>query len=129
MKKLIAIFLFTTYSAIAFGAAINYHYCNSQLAHVSIVNFGAESSCSCNPDTMQKGCCKDKLLYQKVNSHKTIQESCTINIISFTLDLPHSGDPHSLVLQGGSYGSDNFYKYLTRTSPRPIYLLLRVIRI
>lgn len=130
VKKLIAIFLLTTYTATAFGAAINYHYCNGKLAHVSVVNFGGESGCSCDPDTMPKGCCKDKLLYQKADSHKTVQESYpTINTISFTPDSPPVGDLHSLVLQGASYSSDNFYKYVKRTCPRPIYLLIGVFRI
>lgn len=129
VKKLIAIFLLTTYTATAFGAAINYHYCNGQLAHVSVVNFGGESGCSCDPDTMPKGCCKNKLLYQKADSHKTVQESYTINTISFALDLPPVGDLNNLVLQGGSYGSDIFYKHVRRTCLRPIYLLIGVFRI
>lgn len=129
VKKLIAIFLLTAYTATAFGVAINYHYCNGQLSRVSIVNFGGERGCSCDPDTMSKNCCKDKLLYLKADSHKTVQESYTTNTISFSLDLPPVGDLYSLVLQGGSYDSDNFYKYVKRTCPRPIYLLIRVFRI
>lgn len=130
VKKLIAIFLLTVYTATALGVAINYHYCNGHLAHVSVVNFGAKSSCCCNPDaTMPKGCCKDKLLYQKIDNHKTVQESYTINTISFALDLPPVGDLNNLVLQGSSYGSDIFYKYVRRTCLRPIYLLIRVFRI
>ncbi len=129
MKKLIAILLLTVYTVTTYGVAINFHYCNGQLAHVSVVNFGGESGCSCNPDAMPKGRCKDKLLYQKADSHKTVQESYTINTISFTLDLPPVGDPYNLVLQEGNYGSDNFYKYIKRTCLRPIYLLIRVFRI
>ena len=112
VKKLIAIFLLIAYTATAFGVAINHHYCNGQLANVSVVSFGGGSDCSCNTEAMPKGCCKDKLLYQKTDSHRTIQESYTINTISIMHDLPPVyfvfNTPHLCIFSQNISGCDYF---------------------
>ncbi len=129
MKKLIAIFFLIVYTGTAIGAVINYHYCNGHLANTSFLSFGGKSDCACNPAAMPKNCCKDELLYIKTDNHKTVQESFAINTISFTPDLPSVSDLHNLVLQGENYGTDNFYNYIHRRSPHPIYLLNQVFRL
>lgn len=130
MKKILTIIILTIYTSSALGmVSINYHYCNGQLAQVSFLNFDDKSGCSCNPDAMPKGCCKDELLCQKVDSHKTVQESSTINTILFIPDLPSVGNLHNLVLQRDGYDFDDFYNNVRRRFPRPIYLLIRVFRI
>ncbi|MDP1764272.1 MAG: hypothetical protein Q8L07_10330 [Sediminibacterium sp.] len=130
MKKILTIFILIIYTSSALGTfSINYHYCSGQLAQVSLLNFDGKSGCSCNPDAMPKGCCKDELLCQKVDSHKTVQESYTINTSLFTPDLPPVSNLHNLVLQGDSHDPDNFYNNVRRSSPRPIYLFIRVFRI
>lgn len=104
MKKILTIIILVIYTSSALGmASINYHYCNGQLAQVSFLNFDDKSGCSCNPDAMPKGCCKDELLCQRVDSHKTVQESSTINTILFIPDLPSVGNLHNLVLQRDGY--------------------------
>ena len=108
---------------------VNFHYCKGQLSHVSLLNFGAKAGCSCNPDAMPKGCCTDELLYKKTDNHKSVQESYTINTISFTPDLSPVANLHNLVLQGSCDGSNNFYTDVGRSCPQTIYLLIRVFRI
>lgn len=129
MKKLSAIFFLIIYTSPALGAAINFHYCSGRLSHISVLNFGSNTGCSCNPKDMPKACCKDKLLYSKVDNHKTIQASYTFKIILFTPDLPPVNELHNLVLHRDRYDSDNFYSYIRRSSPQPIYLLIRLFRI
>ncbi len=104
VKKILTIIILVIYTSSALGTvSINYHYCNGQLAQVSFLNFDDKSGCSCNPDAMPKGCCKDELLCQRVDSHKTVQESSTINTILFIPDLPSVGNLHNLVLQRDGY--------------------------
>lgn len=129
MKKLSAIFLLIIYTSTALGAAINFHYCSGHLAHISVLNFGGKTGCSCNPEVMPKDCCKDKLLYSKVDNHKPIQASYTVNIISFTPDLPPVTNLHNFNLREDNSDADSFYKYVRRGFPDPIYLLIRVFRI
>lgn len=129
MKKIAAIFLLTIYTGTALGVAINFHYCQGHLAHVSFLNSGVKTGCSCNPDAMPKGCCKDELLYKKADNHKTVQESFTFNTISFTPDLPPVNDLYNQIVQEGVYDSDNFYNNVRRSCPQPIYLFIRVFRI
>lgn len=130
MKRILAIIILIIYTSSALGmVCIDYHYCNGQLAQVSFLNFDDKSGCSCNPDAMPKGCCKDELLCQKVDSHKTVQESYTINTGLFTPDLPSVSNLHNLVLQEDGYNPENFYNNVGRSFSQPIYLLIRVFRI
>ena len=130
MKKILAIFLLVIYTSTALGGVIvNLHYCNGQLAHVSLLNFGGKSGCSCDPNSMPKDCCKDKMLYNKVDNHQTVQESHNVNIISFTADLPPLNILYGPTLQGCANFFDNFSNDERRSCPQPIYLLNRVFRI
>ena len=129
MKKLFAIFLILIYTSTALGMSINYHFCKGHLAHVTVLNFGGKTGCSCNPEAMPKGCCQDKLLYSKVDNHKSIQASYTINAISFIPHFPPVTDLCNFNLQAGNSNSDSFYKYVRRNFSKPIYLLIRVFRI
>lgn len=78
---------------------------------------------------MPKGCCKDEMHYKKADNHKTVQESYTINTISFTPDLPPVSNLHDRVLQCGSYDSDLIIDRVQRSCSEPIYLLNKVFRI
>jgi len=129
VKKLCVIFLLITYTSAALGAAINFHYCGGHLAHVSILNFGGKTGCSCKPEAMPKGCCKDKLLYSKVDNHKTQPAFYTTNIISFTPYLPTVTNLCNFNLRANNSDPHSFYKYVRRGLPEPIYLRIRVFRI
>jgi hypothetical protein len=129
VKKACVIFLLISYTTAALGAAINFHFCGGHLAHVSILNFGGKTGCSCNPKAMPKDCCKDKLLYSKVDNHRTQQASYTINIISFTPYLPPVTNLCNFNLRANNSDSDSFYKYVRRSFPKPVYLLVGVFRI
>lgn len=130
MKKLGAIFLFFIYNSTALGASINFHFCKGHLAHVTVINFGGKAGCSCNPEAMPKGCCKDKLLVSKADNHNSIQAYHIANVISFAPHLPPVNYLQNLILNSGSFSVDNAYtKYVRRSCPDPIYVLNRVIRI
>jgi hypothetical protein len=125
----LTIFFFIIYASSVFSATITFHYCGGQLSDISVLNFGGNAGCSCNPKKMPKDCCQEKLIYNKVDNHKSIGESYTISIISFSPDLPPVIDLHNLVLQADSYRTDNFYNYIHPRSPHPIYLLNQVFRL
>lgn len=130
MKKLGAIFLLFIYTGTALGASINFHYCKGHLAHVSVLNFGGKAGCSCNPEAMPKGCCEDKLLVSKADNHNSIQAYHIANVISFAPHLPPVNYLQNLILNSGGFNDDNSYtKYVKRSCPDPIYLLIRVFRI
>lgn len=125
-----AIFLLFIYTGTALGASINFHYCSGHLAHISIINFGGKTGCSCNPEAMPKGCCKDKLLVSKADNHNSIQAYYIINSISFAPHLPPVNYLQNLILKSGGFKADNSYtKYVRRSCSDPIYLLIRVFRI
>lgn len=130
MKKVGAIFLLFIYTGTALGASINFHYCGGHLAHVSVLNFGGKTGCSCNPDAMPKDCCKDELLISKTDNHNSSQVSYILNNISFVADLPPFDNLHNLLLNSGGFNADNFYTtHVKRSCSDPIYLLIRVFRI
>jgi hypothetical protein len=129
VKKLWAIFLLIVYTSTALGASVNFHFCNGHLAHVSVLNFGGKTGCSCNPDAMPKGCCKDKLIYSQTDKHNSNPASYTISSISFVPELPPVTNLLDLGLYSPALNSDNSYKYVRRSFPDPIYLLIRVFRI
>lgn len=130
MKKLGAIFLLFIYTSTALGASINFHFCKGHLAHISVLNFGGKAGCSCNPEAMPKGCCADKLLVSKADNHNSIQASYIVNTISFAPHLPPVNYLQNLILNSGGFNADNTWtKYVKRSCPDPIYLLIRVFRI
>lgn len=130
MKKLGVILLILIYTNTALGGVIiNFHYCSGHLAHISFLNFGGKSGCTCNPKAMPKDCCKDEFLYKKTDNHRTIQEFYTFNTISFTPDLSPANVLHNNFIQEGVYDADNFYTDVRRSYTQPIYLLTRAILI
>lgn len=130
MKKVGAIFLLLIYTGTAFGASVNFHYCGGHLAHVSVLNFGGKTGCSCNPDAIPKDCCKDKLLINKTDNHNSSQIFYILNNIFFVADLPPIDNLHNLLLNSGGFNADNSYtKSVKRSCPEPIYILIRVFRI
>jgi hypothetical protein len=127
MKKLLAIFFLIVYANIAFGVAINYHYCGGHLAKISILNFGSQEGCGCAPENMPKDCCKDRMNYAKADNHKSIQQA-TVSQKSFLLIhklFPVENYTQSLTLARNNYNSHS----VKRSCSQPIYLLDQVFRI
>ena len=124
-----AIFLLTVYTGTTFGISVNFHYCGNYLSQISILNFSGNSGCSCNPESMPKDCCKDKTLCSKADKHNTLQESYTFSPISTVSDLPPVHTLNNWGLWDAGNDADNFYPYVRRSSPQPIYLLIMVFRI
>lgn len=129
MKKLIALFLLTFYTATTFGVTLNFHYCGGYLDHISVLNFSDKGACSCNPDTKPKGCCHDKTVYHKTDDHKKIAESYSFNNMGFPVHLSLASDPnkHNLL----TVNEDKSYSIyrVKRDTPFPIYLFFRSLRI
>ena len=127
MKKNIAILFVIIYASTVFGEVVNFHYCGKYLAKVSLLNLGVTGGCACSTGNKPIDCCKNKLIYQKVDIHKAVQ-------------TVHSIDLTCLYIAPTPKPSDNFpapeYRYnlilnnhLRRCCPEPIYLLNRVLRI
>lgn len=110
---------------------VNFHYCGDHLAKISAINLGEQKECSCNPEAMPKGCCKDKLLVSKADNHYSSQNASTItnSSISIVPEFLRAINHFDLGLSSPSLNSGNSYKYVRRSCPAPIYLLIRVFRI
>lgn len=126
VKKIVAIFFLIVYISTAFGTAINYHYCQGQLTKISILNFGGDGGCNCNPKDMPKDCCKDKLIYEKADNHRTIQTVQIIEPISFDAESPTLD---AQIIFKPVSNSVTIYNSDQRSYPNPIFLLNRVFRI
>lgn len=133
MKKVLSIFLLIIYTWSAFGAvSMVSRKCNDYFSHISFLGSEAQSTCSCTSDTsMPKDCCKDHVVCQKVDIHKTLQESFTLNTNVFTPDLLPVSTLYNLAFRGGGNGTDakTSNSYTKRSCPQPIYLLISVFRI
>lgn len=133
MKKLLSIFLLIIYTWSAFGAvSIVSQKCNGLGSHISFLKYETQSHCKCASDNMPKDCCKDHVICQKVDIHKTLQESFTLNTISFAPDLLAVSTIFNLYVQDVSYNVTDIKTssfFIKRSSPQPIYLLFRVFRI
>lgn len=129
MKKIIAIFFLIIYAGTALGVAINFHYCGGYLAHISILNLGDHVGCPCNQKDMPKDCCKDKLICFQTDNHKFAPQPVVLDPVSFTIDLPPITGQYIPALLPDGYHPDHSFYFLQRSSPQPIYLLLRVFRI
>lgn len=129
VKKVAAIILLIVYTSTALGVGVSIHYCQGYRSHISFLSFGGKSPCACSSDAMPKDCCKDELLSNKVDNHKVVQASYTVDTISFTPDFPPVNDlHHNQISQECGHNSDNFSPRDWR-SPNPIFLLNRVFRI
>ena len=129
MKKLIAVFLLTLYTASTFGVTLNFHYCGGRLNHVSVLNLVDKGICSCNQDTMPKGCCNDKKVSCKTDNHKNLIESFSFNEIGFAYHLPAITDHINYNLWSVKR-SENYFDYQVRRAYLfPIYLSVRSLRI
>jgi hypothetical protein len=130
VKKLLAILSILIYTSTALGGiVVNFHYCKGRLAHISLLNFGGKAGCACNPENIPMDCCKDELLYERADDHRSVQGSYTFNAILFTPELPPADGLHNQFVQESTYAPGNFYKDVRRSCPEPIYLLNRVFRI
>lgn len=128
MNRVLTIFLLLIYSASAFGITVNYHYCGNQLTHSTVVNFGSEGGCKCNPEEMPAGCCKDKLICVKGDTHEASQLSAVALPGSLVVEVP------------AVYEVREIYATVTPVNPiswrgvkpihvRPLFLLNSVFRI
>lgn len=116
------------YSASAFGIMVNYHYCGDHLTSSTVVNFGSGGGCKCNPEEMPAGCCKDKLICVKGDTHEASQLSFAALPGSFVVEVP------------AVYEVMEIHATITATQPisrwsvksihvRPLFLLNSVFRI
>ncbi len=128
MKKIFAIFLLLIYTASASGIAVNYHYCDGQLTHVALLNFGGHGGCKCNSSDMPQGCCKDKMLFLKGSDHKSSPVSFVALPGNFTIDVPAT-DNTLLLHKEFCIISDLTFDFVRQKSPQPIFLLNSVFRI
>ena len=127
MKKILAIFLLLIYTSSAFGIAVDYHYCDGQLTHVSLLNFSDHNSCKCNSSDMPQGCCKDKMLYLKGNDHKTSSTIYSTSISGFVIDLPLTNS--TLLSKELFVAPDLTFDYVKQKFSQPLFLLNGVFRI
>ncbi len=128
MKKILAIFLLFVYTGSAFGIAVNYHYCDGHLTHVSILNFGEKNGCKCNPSEMPPSCCKDKMLYLKGSEHKSSPTSFCILPGSFAIDIQVADN--TLILHKEFFITpDLMLDFVKQKFSPPLFLLNRVFRI
>jgi hypothetical protein len=129
VKKFGAIFLLFIYTGTALGATINFHFCKDHLSHVTVLNVGGKTGCSCNPDAMPKGCCEDKLISAKADNHNSVQAVYSLNKVSFTPELLPVNNLSDLVIYTITINTNNFQNFVRRSCPDPIFLLNRVFRI
>lgn len=130
MKKIIAVFLLTLYTATTFGVTLNFNYCGGHLNHVSVLNFGDKVACSCDPGTMPKGCCKDKTVCCKTDNHKKFTESFSFNEIAFSYHLPVvTAHTNNYGLWPVNKGKTYFTYQVRQDTPFPIYLSVRSLRL
>ena len=129
VKKLISISLLTIYTSIAFGVAINFHYCGGHLAKVSLLNINGKAGCRCNPGAMPMDCCKDKLIIQKADNHRIVQQISIAEFVSLAVEPPVSCNNY-ISFPGNGHDPDfTGPADFQRSWPEPIYLLNGVFRI
>ncbi len=123
MKKLIAIFLLTFYTATTFGVTLNFHYCGGHLNQVSLLSLSNKVVCSCGLGTMSKGCCQDKVVYQKTDKHKTVQQSFTFTNFEFSIILPVTINhlDYHLISNGDDSNNVNYYLRHSKSLVIPIH--------
>jgi hypothetical protein len=129
VKKVITIFLFIVYTCSALGVTVNYHYCDTYLTKISILNFGGWAGCNCNPKDMPMSCCKDKLHYQKASNHDLTQSVNIPDFSSFSsvyYSLSDNRDAFPYV-RANEFAISSTYN--RRSSSQPVYLLHKVLRI
>lgn len=128
MKKIITILLLFIYSVSALGIAVNYHYCQGDLSNVTVLNFGGNGGCECNPSGMPPGCCKDKMLYLKGDDHKSSPVSITFLPGNFAIDLPVL---HYTLLLPKEFCIISYlnFDFVRQKSTQSLFLLNNVFRI
>jgi len=126
MKKIFAIFLLLIYTGSAFGIGVDYHYCDGQLTHIAILNFGDHRSCKCSGSDMPIDCCKDKMLFMKGDDHNPSLSFVALPG-SFVIDVP----VHNTLLLPKEFRviSDLTFYFVRQKSPQPLFLLNSVFRI
>lgn len=129
MKKLLAIFLLIAYSVAASGVTVNYHYCGGQLSNVSLLNFSDKVVCSCNPSTMPKGYCQDKVVYHKTDSHKNLLECYSFNKLAFSYHLPPATDHQNYNLKSTDVDLNYPNNRVRHSRPVAIFLAIQSILI
>ena len=126
MKYLVVILFLTIYGNAVFGAVINLHFCGERLVKVSVLNFSPTGGCACDPDNEPMDCCKNVLLYQKSDTHKTPQSVFPPKIARFFI-----ASPTEVIIQIPVTISKcpEIITHFRRSTIEPIYLLNSVFRI
>lgn len=127
MKKIFAIFLLLIYTGSTFGIAVDYHYCDGQLTHISLLNFSDHNNCNCNSSDMPQGCCKDKMVFLKGNDHKSssIVYSISTSVVAIDVLLTNN----TLVSKELFVTPNLMFDYVKQKFSPPLFLMNSVFRI
>jgi hypothetical protein len=128
MKKLIAICLMVTYMASAIGFSYSLHYCGGHFKGVCFTS-DTEKGC-CGEGNHKKNCCNDKVVSAKFKGSHTPSVKALLSKVFFVQAiLVHAELPVNNNVYAG------FPVYVSSdpsppfSSPVPIYLLNRVLRV
>jgi hypothetical protein len=125
MKKLLTVFLLIFYTATTFGVTLKFHYCGDHLNNVSLLNISDKGVCSCGSIKMPKGCCQDKVIYEKTDNHKTDQQNSTLNNLAFSSILPVTIGQQDYHLISGDEDLKHLNYHARHSKPIAIYLSIR----
>jgi hypothetical protein len=130
VKKLVAIFFLTIYTATAFGVVVKFHYCDQILTKVSISDPGGKSECDSH-SYMPQDCCRDKMICLQINSQRISEQPFILSprFQNDYADLIPSPSPILITPATPVLNSTLFFHRHQRTLPQTIYLLNRVFRI
>jgi hypothetical protein len=128
VKRLIAIFFFTIYTATAFGVVVKFHFCDRTLTQITLSSLSG--NCDRNSHSLiPMDCCKDKTICLKVNSSVITQQPFTLKLTFHQADLVLLSNPIHIFLITNTYISALPFNGPQRIPPKRIYLLDRVFRI
>lgn len=86
VKKCFAFILFLLYFFSFAGTTINIHYCQGRFVAWSLQSYDSEKKCpNCGMTTQKRGCCEDKQITIKTETHTPAFE--TINTTTFEFSL------------------------------------------
>ena len=131
MKKLLVIILASLYITGASGATVNLHYCMGQFAGWDL-GHSEENNCgSCGMDKKlgdNDNCCRDENKTIKLTDvHKTAEQF--VNLIQVAVDAQQHFPTYQPQLIASSAGLLPNINAPPKQSDRPVYLLIRSIRI
>jgi len=128
VKKLVAIFFLTIYTATAFGVVFKFHRCDRVLAGLAMSDKNDRHECDGN-SLMPKDCCRDKTICLEVGSRILAQQPFIPEPVFQQTDLFPATNPNHITLISDSYIPTLPFKSPPQILSRRIYLLDRVFRI